>query len=300
MELNTRHLEMFVALVRYQSVTRTARELGVSQPLVTKAIQALERRLQCELFHRLGRRLVLSPSGAALFPRAEQIVDHVRALGNELPGAVPGLQGTLRLGVTSTIANTLLPVLVVEFAKQHPRVKVQVEVANYRSTLLSLQEHRIDLGLVAADCQEDSMEVLHWMWDSLEIFCAPGHPLAARPWHLADLQAMDWVVREPGSGTRTLFDQSLQKLKVAPQIRLELGSNEAVLGAVLAGAGIGFLSSLLLQPHLEAGRIKILRPPGFPVTRPFQLVGLQSRITSQLLSAFQDFLRNLNLDPPQT
>ncbi len=284
-----------MALIRYKSVSRAAAELGISQPGLSKIIQALEVHFETELFHRLGRRLVINHQGTLLIGRAERHLESWRSLKASLLPDADGLHGLLVLGATSSIANNVLPNIIARFGQRNPKLTIRLIAGNYKTTLQNLLDHDIDLGLVASDCYAAGVESTFWRQDQLQIFCSIQHPLASYPpQSVSDFVHYEWYGREQGSSTRMLFEKALRDSGVVPKVRIELSSNEAVIKAVIAGRGLACLSSSALIDYLANKTIVCLPCPWLLLKRPWNIVHLHQRISSPAITQFRDQILSIH------
>jgi DNA-binding transcriptional LysR family regulator len=286
-----RQLEAFLAVMRLQSVTQAARELGYSQPALSKALAALERCLDARLFNREAKVLIPTGRALALVSRAEEAVESIRRLRDD--GPCSALWGELLVGGSTSIANSILPAILGAFGTRHPELTFKVSVGNYRSVVRGLEERRIDLGLVASACDHPEMESSPWGTDELVIVCLPSHRLASlSACSPEELASQAWISRESGSGTRSVFDAAMAKAGIKPFIKYEFGSNEAARRGILAGLGIGCLSILAVKADLELGNLCALPCALLELRRPCSFVTLRRRAHAPSLMAFRDFLAN--------
>ena len=246
MKLTLRQLEIFVAVARLQSVSRAADKLALSQSAASAALSELERQFDMQLFDRVGKRIRLNELGSSVLPHAAELIDRAR----ELEGAFQAQDaaGELNVGATLTIGNYLGTLIVSNFMQRHPGSRVTLAVENTAHIIAKVASFELDLGLVEGRCQHPDIEVMHWGDDALEVFAAPDHPLAKkRRLTPTDFARADWIVREPGSGTRETFDLAVAGVLPSVNIKLELSHTEAIKRAVESGLGIGCISRLALR-----------------------------------------------------
>ena len=256
MKFSLRQLQVFTAAARYQNITRAAESLAMSQSAASGALKDLERQYSVLLFDRIGKRLKLNEFGELLRPRAEALLASAVEMDQFLEGH--DRPGNLRIGATLTLGNYIAVSLMAKYMELHPGTRVALDVANTRLIVDKVLRYEIDLGLIEGEVSHPELEVSPWMEDHLQIFCAPDHPLAQKQ-HLdmEDVLAADWIVREPGSGTRQTFERCMQHVFSHLNIRLELQHTEAIKRAVESGLGISCLSEITLT---EAFRRKSLVP----------------------------------------
>lgn len=269
-----RQLEVFLAVVRRGHVTAASGDLGMSQSAVSAALAELASQLGGPLFDRAGRGVVLNERGRSLVDPAAELLQRARDLSASLgapssgPAQVPRLTGHLRLGASSTIGTYLLPRLIGAFLGAHPGVRVDVEIGNSAAMVGRLRAHELDAAFIEGPARDPAVQAWPWRQDSLAVFVAASHPLAnRRRLALSGLADLRWIVREPGSGTRAVFEAALDRhgLQLVPH--LTLGHSEAVKQAVRAGLGVGCLSSLAIEREVAAGEFVALAIPGLDLRR---------------------------------
>jgi DNA-binding transcriptional LysR family regulator len=260
MRYTLRQLEVFLAISRSESVSRAAKELGMSQSAASGALADLERQFDIQLFERVGKRLQLSGLGRALRARAESLQEQAGELERGLGSH--GEVAELRVGATMSIGNYLMAPLIARFMREHPSSRVALEVANTAEIARKVLNFEIDVGLIEGELQDPDLDVTRWRPDELVVFCAPSHPFAKRrTLRDEDLRQASWIVRERGSGTRQAFEHAMHGILPELRLVLELQHSEGIKSAVEAGLGVGCVSRIALE---EAFRYKTLVPCSVP------------------------------------
>ena len=250
-------LRVFVAVAERQHVTRAAEALNLAQSAVSAAIAALEARHAIKLFQRIGRGITLTDAGALFLDEARAVL--ARAAGAEQVLAdLGGLKrGTLALQASQTIASYWLPRHLVAFRRAHPGIALRLSVGNTAQAAAAVLAGAAELGFVEGAVADPALTGRCVARDQLVIVVGPGHPwVTYPPPSPAALLDSDWVLREPGSGTRSVFEAALEGFGLPPaglRVALELPSNESVRAAVEAGLGATALSGSVAAPSLEAG-----------------------------------------------
>ncbi|HEX6957429.1 MAG TPA: LysR substrate-binding domain-containing protein [Ferrovibrio sp.] len=257
-------LRIFIAVAESLHVTRAAAKLNLTQSAASASIAALEARYHCRLFHRTGRRIELTDTGKEFLAAAKAVMADV-AQAESVLSELSGLQrGHLDLQASQTIANYWLPPLLQKFHQRHPGIRLSVTIGNTASVARAVLEGQANLGFIEGDIDEPILTRLPVQGDELVLVVGKGHPWAGQKRVTpAALQQAAWVMREPGSGTRQILEDALRRLGVDParlNVALELPSNEAVRSAVIAGAGITALSSLVVDAGLRASRLHRVGP----------------------------------------
>lgn len=271
MKYTLRQLEVFLAVAHFDNISRAADSLSMSQSAASGALRDLESQFDIQLFDRIGKRLKINELGRLLRPRAEALLERARSL--QLDMSQHQAVGQLKIGATMTIGNYLAVGLMARYLDEQPRAKLDLQVANTSVITARLINFELDIGLVEGEVQHPDLEVIPWVKDQLEVFCAPDHPLASK--HQlsdTDLVSARWVLREQGSGTRQAFDWALHGLLPNLNVLLELEHVEGIKQAVMQGLGIGCLSRIALQESFELGSFVPLRVAGRDFSRQLYLV----------------------------
>ncbi len=285
MKFSLRQLEVFVAVARLGSVSGAAEFVALSQSAASTALSELEKQFDCRLFERVGKSLRINPLGEQLLPKAVELLDRAAEAEALLEGRT-GL-GSLRIGATLTIGNYLATLIVADFLQQHPEAKVQLTVHNTAIIVEQVAQYELDLGLIEGLCQHPDVMTESWVADELVVFAKPDHPLTKQGnIHLADLNKERWILREPGSGTRAVFEQALQRHQIEPSIRLELEHTEAIKRAVESGLGIGCISRLALKEAFRRGSLAPIPTPELDLSRRFQFLWHKNKYQTAALRAF--------------
>lgn len=285
MRFTLRQIEVFVAVVASENVSRAAESLNLSQSATSAALAELEKQFDQQLFDRAGRRLRLNEQGRLLLPHAVDLLDRAGEIDALLRGE-RGL-GSLRVGATLTIGNYLLPLIVSGFLQRHPESAVRLAVHNTATIVAMLHRYEIDLGLIEGRTHDPELETEHWVDDELVAFCAPSHPLAGRASvRFAELADQPWILREHGSGTRETLDDALHQLGEVVQPRLELEHTEAIKRAVESGLGVGCMSRLALRDAFRRGSLVALEMPELDLRRGFSFVWHRGKYHSAAIRRF--------------
>jgi DNA-binding transcriptional LysR family regulator len=285
-------LRVFVAVAERQHVTRAAEALNLGQSAVSAAIAALEARHNTKLFHRVGRGIELTEAGTLFLSAARGILAQAEAaelLLSELSG---GKHGTLLVQGSQTIASYWLPRHLVAFRRQYGTIDIRLTIDNTAQVAQAVHRGEAELGFVEGAVNDPALLSTPVARDKMIVVVAPDHPWAQRE-SLAPEQLVesDWVLREPGSGTRSEFEQALAQFGVPPKalrVALELPANEAVRGAVEAGLGATAISASVAAPSLEAGllhHVKFALPE-----RVFHVLRHADRYQSHVATAFMAML----------
>jgi len=255
-------LRIFVAVAERQHITKAAQALNLAQSAVSASIAALEERHATRLFHRVGRGIELTEAGRLFVAEAEAVL--ARAAATELALAELGglVRGTLSVQASQTIADYWLPRHLVAFRRAHPGIDIRLGIGNTLQVAKAVHDGTVELGFIEGEVDDPLLTSTPIARDQLVIVVAPDHAWTERAIAPEDLVAAEWVMREPGSGTRSAFEANLERFGISPSrlhVTLELPSNEAVRAAVEAGMGATAISASVAAPSLEAGLLHHVR-----------------------------------------
>jgi DNA-binding transcriptional LysR family regulator len=288
--LTLEQLRVFVAVAERQHMTRAAEALNLAQSAASAAVAALEQRHGTKLFDRIGRGIALTAAGALFLPEARAVLARAEAAELVLSELGDLKRGMLAVQASQTIASYWLPRYLVAFRRAHPGVEIRLTVGNTAQVAAAVHDGAAELGFVEGAVHDPALIAEPVARDQLVIVVAPDHPwTVAGPQHTGMLLETDWVLREPGSGTRSVFEEALEGFGLSSgdlRVALELPSNEAVRAAVEAGMGATALSASVAAPSLEAGLLQAiditLPDRGFYVLRRAERY--RSRAAEALLS----------------
>jgi len=256
-------LRVFVAVAERQHVTQAARALNLAQSAVSHANAALEARHGTRLFDRVGRRIELTEAGRDLLVEARGILAHVERAERALSEFGKLERGVLAVQASQTIASYWLPRHLVAFRNVYPHIDIRLTIGNTAQVVAMIESGVAEFGFVEGDIESDRVVSSPVARDQLILVVGPDHPWARggdpTP---AQLTQSEWVLREPGSGTRSVFEQALSQhgIKLGMlDITLELPSNEAVRAAVEAGLGATVISASVAAPSIESGLLHHVR-----------------------------------------
>jgi LysR family transcriptional regulator, low CO2-responsive transcriptional regulator len=286
MNATFRQLRLFLAFAEHLSVTAAARACHVTQPTASMQLRELSESVGMPLYEQVGKRMFLTAAGEALARTARLMVDEWSAFEQQVD-AMRGLaRGRLRISVVST-AKYFVPRLLGAFCAEHPDIDISLEVLNRDGVVRRLRDNMDDLYIMSMPPADIELEQHAFMPNPLEVLISATHSLARRDeLTLHDLAPMRFILREKGSGTRLACDHHFKSLGFRPDVRLELGSNEAIKQAVGAGLGIAVVSRHAIGPHPEEENIAILAVDGFPIQASWWTLYPKGKRLSPLARAF--------------
>jgi len=292
--MNINQVRAFVAVVDHGSFSEAARATGLSQPAVTMQIQGLESDLGATLLERRYRKVELTEAGRALLPFARRIMAELDEARTEIDRLSDSVGGHLELAVSTTPGQYILPRILGSFLRVYPDVSVSLRVYDSADVVARVEAGEAHLGMTGARISGAKVEYEEMGTDQLLMICPPDSPLAGRPnVLLAEVAEQPFIVRESGSGTRMVFEQTLRDDGIDPlelNVVMELGTSEAIVNAVEGGMGVGVVSHWMADKALALGTVAQVVAPGFPVSRPFYAV-FPRGVRSRAADALADHLR---------
>ena len=295
-----RRLQVFYTVAKQLSFTKAAELLYMTQPAVTFQVKQLEEHFNTRLFERSHSKITLTPAGDVAMEYAERILNLSNEMDTRVGELTGQISGTLLVGASTTIAEYMLPRLLGDFKAQYPNVHARLMVANSEAIEAKIADHTLDVGLIEAPSHHPQLMSHVCCEDELVAICAPKHAVAQytsiTPVQLAELP---YVSRESGSGTREVMDDYFRKNGVQPEdlhIVMELGSREAIKGAVEAGLGIAIVSRATIQKEIKLGDL-IAIPLEPRLNRPLSMVNAKEKFRSRLLQTFLEFVINALKQP---
>jgi DNA-binding transcriptional LysR family regulator len=293
MLMDTRQLTAFCAVVERKSFSQAAERLGVTQPAVSLQIRSLEQRLGRQLLDRSGRRVEPTEAGRRLYASAQRLLAAEEHLLEDLDADDEGaITGTLELGASTGPGGTVVPLLLCDFQEQHPDVRVRLTVSDTQTVVDRVGDRELELGIVGAGRRHRGVAFEPFFRDEVVLACPSSHRLAGKTISLDDLKGEKLIVMQEGAGVRQVIEDELRKTGMRLRdldIHLELGLQESVRSAVVAGHGIAFISRLAIEADLDAGRIATARVRGLDPVREIFLARASGRSETRAARAFISF-----------
>ena len=290
MKLKT--LKMFVKLIQYNSFSKVAEDLELTQPAVSMQIRSLENKFQTELFTRQNNQLELTPAGRIVYHQAQQILVKWENAEIQVEQIKKENYNQLTIGASTIPSEYLLPDLLAKFYDKLPEVEVDMKVKDSKDIIELLENREIDLAIIGYQPKDPKFKTISIVQDELVLIVPPKHKLAEETKiNTQQLIQEKILIREEGSGTRKTMLKALKKAKINPEtlnIRACLGSNEAIISAVESNLGISFISNLAAKKAEANGRVKTIKLENIEITRKFYLAYHNNRAEDLLIKEFRD------------
>ena len=288
-------LVVFRAVAEQFSFRKAAEELYLTQPAVSLQIKALEDDIGLQLFDRTGAHITLTAAGKVLFNYCEQVRTLLAQTEHEIAALSGEHAGQLALGASTTIAQYVLPRLLGEFCREHPRVHPTLISGNTEHIVEAVEKQKIALGFIEGPARSREVKTKPFLEDELVLIASTAHEWAERTSVCSsEIASIPLLMREHGSGTRHVIELALERQGVkrsSLHIVMELNSTEAIKSAVEAGLGVGFVSRWAIAKDLRLGNnFKIVEVEGLTIRRQFLVACATGPEPQGLALEFRRFL----------
>lgn len=281
--IGLRNLRALVVVAEEKNFTRAAERLSQTQPALSKQIKVLEEFLEVQLFSRSEREVTLSEAGLYFVPEAQRIL-HIMESAQEVIREMKGLsRGRLLVGASSLPGEYILPELLGDFHFKYPGIEIDLRISDTMAVISEVKQGKVQIGFIGADPQEDSLYCQAAYQDEIIL-------LAPQNWQ-KDWREETLIIREPGSGTRKVMEKYLSNHHVLLRDSkvMELGSTRAIINAVKAGLGIGFVPKRAAAETIQLGTVKEIPLGDGPLLRPIYIIYAEHRSLSLPAKALLEY-----------
>lgn len=274
-------LKAFEATARSGSMSAAARLLGIRQPTVSAHIAGLEKRFGVELFVRRGRGVELTNFGHALHEVSNRIYRAEQQAAVLLLSARSQYEGHLKISAVGPY--NVLP-MVQRYRVLFPKIRLAVSVGDSRQIVERIVDHRDDVGVLLHAVDDERVHCMPYRRQALIVFASASHPLASlTDMTLSDLEGQEFVLREHGSQTRSVFEAGLAAAGIRVRSSVEMGSREAVREAVAQGLGLGVVAQTAFVPD---ARLVVLPIRDMQLSTHVHVICLAERQSAPLIAGF--------------
>ncbi|MGQ0622651.1 MAG: LysR substrate-binding domain-containing protein [Panacagrimonas sp.] len=290
LHVTVRQLHVFSAVARRLSFARAAEDLHLTPPAVSMQIKQLEVQLGLPVFERGASEVRLTLAGEYFLVHARKILASLKEAEDLVARLRRVETGRLALGMLTT-AKYFLPHLLAEFLRDHPGIEVNLVEGNRETLIERIQRNEVDLAVMGRAPGELEARAEAFGVHPLGIVAPAGHALARKEEvDPQELGSEAFVIRESGSGARATMEAFFREQHIRPPILMQIGSNETIKQAVIAGMGLAFLSLHTVAKELEQGSLKLIRVTGLPLLRNWHVVHRRARTLSPVAEALRYFL----------
>ena len=287
----TKQLYSFEAVVRLRSFTKASKELNITQPAVYMQIQQLSQYIGSELVNTKGKTITPTFIGKKLYQTCLEVIATLEQSKSDIEQTLNPEEGHLQIAVATT-TNSYVTRILAKFKQLYPKMTFYLEVTNRKLLLEKLVNHEIDLVVMGEPPSDMDLVTQHITENPLIVIAHPNHPLLKNKTNSINALSKEMLItRESGSGTRTTIEKYSG---LTFNSDLEINSNEAIIEAVQAGLGIGFVSKHTVGLELKNGIIKQMNVDKFPITRQWYVVHHAKNKLSPMADRFKKFLVEYN------
>lgn len=288
--MNIRKLKVFYATAISLNMTKVAKELYISQPSVSQCIHEIEEELGVVLFDRIGKRIYLTNEGNVYLKYTRRIlnlyeesVEMVKKINNKESGKI-------RIGASTTIGIYILPDIIKDFVEEHKGIEISLIVENTTNIEKLILENKIDFAYVEGDIQSEEITVENQWTDELVFICSKKHPWASKfELNKEELENEKFIMREEGSGTRSIIEGYLRDKSIKYRTFMELGNTEAIMRSVEANLGIGCLSERCVKDRIKLGSLHALNLKSGKIKRNLVLILHKDKFVNNNMKEFMNF-----------
>lgn len=287
-------LMVFQSVARNLSFTKAANELFITQPAISKHIKELESEFGVKLFDRVGNKIHLTKAGDTLLSYAAPILSLHQEVKFKLSLLSGDLEGNLRIGASTTIAQYVISPVLAKFHERHPDIRLSLLNGNTEYIEKQLLNNEIDLGIVEGEPTNSDIQYAPFLNDELIVFTSSQNRIITNPVSHEEFIKLPLVLRERGSGTLEIIEKRLKLHQISPKqlnVLLFLGSTEAIKSYVKTGSGVGIVSKFAIEQELSNNIFRQLIIPELKFDRQFYFISPKGPEPLGLSKIFLNFVK---------
>lgn len=274
-------LKVFLTVANRLSFTKAATELFITQPAVSKHIQELEEEYKIKLFDRNGSKISLTQAGFLLINHAKNVFEIYREIDFDMSALIHEQRGLLRIGASTTISQYIIPPILARFHQKMQDVKVNLRNGNTEQIEKALLDKEIEIGIVEGQSKNQAIKYTPFLKDELVLVCKRHHVLSnKKEITKQDLLAMQFLLREQGSGTLEVIEYALKPFDISLNqlhVEMQLGSTESIKSYLMSSDCVAFISIHAIEKELKNNELMILDIKGLLIERFFYIINLQGK-----------------------
>lgn len=290
MNYTLNQLQIFLKIVRTQSVTKAAEELHLSQPAVSIQLRNFQEQFDIPLTEVVGRKIYITEFGREIAEAAENIINQVYAINYKTQAYKGQLTGRLKFSVVST-GKYVIPYFLSNFMQKHNGVELTIDVTNKDKVIESLENNEVDFSLVSIPPNSNKFEKLDLLQNKLFLVGSSEAEFKKTTTKKDLFKNLPIIFRENGSGTRQTMEKYFERNKISVLKKMELTSNEAVKQSLLAGLGYSIMPLIGIKYELQNNKLQIIPVNGLPIKTSWSLIWLKEKKLSPVAMAFLEDLK---------
>ncbi len=292
--VNFNQLRAFYYTAKFQSCTKAAEKLFITQPAVTAQLKALEEYCDLKLFKKKGRNIFLTDEGKALFEHARKIFEWEREIEALIEDMRELKIGVLRLGSTKTYARYVMPSIIGRFHESYPQIKILLDEGSSLDLVHSLLDLRNEVVIIAKVEDNPRVQFTPFSCEELILILPPGHELAAQDQvSIKDLHGTPLIMKERGSGTRKLVNELFASFGIKPNVLMETSNTELLKQMVSRGDGVAFVVKGAVEGELASGGLVTVPLDCGPILLDVSIAHLRAERLSRAAQAFLSMIMEI-------
>lgn len=283
--MTIRHLKIFICVVDSGSMTNAAKKLFITQPSVSQAIMEIEEFYNIKLFERLSKKLYITEEGEEFLSYARHIVSLFKDMEQKMGQARK--TSTLRIGASATIGTSLFSQLANRFLEKNNNIQIEAVVDNTTIIEEMVIGSKLDFALVEGPIHSKDIIPISFMEDELIVICGKKHPfINKKSMTLEELSKEELILRESGSGTRELFENTLFSKGLNPNIKWVCNNSEAIKNAVISNIGMSVISKMAVKSELEEEKLFHIPLDNIKFHRNFNIIYHKNKYITKAMKTF--------------
>lgn len=288
--MTLKKIEVFLLVATKLNMTEVSKEYFVSQPAISQMIKEIENEFEVKLFNRIGKKLHLTNEGKILKEYSKKMLNLHSNLKDDLSDFKTLSRGELKIGASTTFGIYLLPSIVNRFSTLYPDINILVTIENTEHICKLVSNDELDFAFIEADTTETDLVSTKVLDDELVFISSPNHPWSKSDLlKKSDIQHEKLILREVGSGTRSVFEKVMERKKIKYNVDFTFGNTEAIKQLVMNDVGVGCISSLACKNEVSDGRLKMHNIANINIKRSFNLIYHKDKYISKLIKKFISF-----------
>ncbi len=295
--MTLRHMKIFIEVVETGKMSAAAKNLYMAQPSVSQAVHELEAHYQTLLFRRYAKKLYITEDGKLLYTYAKQLTSQFARMEETM--LTKNRREKYRIGATITVGASILSPVVKHFRQKFPDLDVYAFVGNTQEIEERLLNMDLDVGIIEGFVKSTDLITIPLLEDPLVLACSESHPLAGRnALYIEDLQEQEFVIREPGSGTRELLDRFLASHGTHITVAFEAHTPDSIKNALRINQCLTLISARLVEQELKSGEFIAFSSQDSQWNRYFRMVYHKEKDSAPYLPIFKEIISSYDQKVP--
>ena len=289
MNYTLHQLEVFLKIVKLQSVTKASEALFLTQPAVSIQLKKFQEQFKIPLFEIVGRQIYITEFGHEIADAAEKILEEVKAINYKALSYQGQLAGKLKIAIVST-AKYVMPYFISDFINEHRGVDLVMDVTNKASVIKALENNEVDFAMVSTIPKKLKINSIELMKNQLFMVGGKDYKFQGEYLSKKEFQKLPLIYREQGSATRLSMEKFIESKKVSTYKKMELTSNEALKQAVISGLGFSIMPLIGIKNAVAIGDLQVIPVKGLPIVTNWNLIWLSSKNMSTISKSLIEYV----------